>query len=109
METFCYQLTQVHLENGRKMEREIQAWITVGVGPRHCRTVGSSVSRLSPNYTENKYVKRVAIFFFVYLNHFKYSTVRSLREIDILVQKNRLFLMLTYLQRMLKIFCSHLS
>ena len=44
-----------------------QARITVGVGPRHYTIAGPSVSHLSPNYTENKYVKRVSIFFFFFV------------------------------------------
>jgi len=59
-----------------------QARITLGIGPMHCTTVGPSISHLSPNYTENKYVKRVTIFFSVYSKQVKCSTVRLLREID---------------------------
>ena len=59
-----------------------------GVGHRHRITVGPSVSHLSPNYTENKYVKGVTFFFIVSPNQVKYNTVRSLREIDALVQQS---------------------
>jgi len=66
----------------------VQTRIMDGLGPRHCTTACPSVSHLSPSYTENKYVKRVTLFFFMYLNQVKYNTVRSLREIDVLVQKS---------------------
>ena len=66
-----------------------QARITVGVGPRHYTTAGPSVSHLSPNYTENKYVKRVSIFFLLFFCiRIRLDTVRSLGEIDVLVQES---------------------
>ena len=55
------------------MDNNDQARITVGTGHAlHNRR--PSVSHLPPKYTENKYVKRVTIFFFVYSNQVKYSS-----------------------------------
>ena len=51
------------------------------VACRSCTTVGPSVAK-------NKYVNRVTVYSLLYSNHVKYSTVRSLREIDVLVQKS---------------------
>ena len=64
-------------------ETWLQAQITVGVGPRHYTTVGPSLTHLSPNYTENKYVNRATIFSSVYSNRAKYSAARSLRELNV--------------------------